>query len=567
MEISHIYALGSVALLLVVIVIVTLNRKAAHQRLSAELLESIQGPAHALSAAGADMAGGEPVFEALSPQGGPAEALTPDEPAVSAVPPGPVVTAAPPGFAPAATSHTPAALSTTDPVANMVASLAEGQGPFSQTELRRLELYRPDRVTAAVAAVEAGLAGKGLDGKRMRLTKIRQYAQALKDGGDLEGAASFSVPSKMAEAQPESHSSPNGSRPSLVKAEKGQTRPTAMPDDSAEPPAAAEETTLEMARPRSEGWPPPDFFENASVDAVVAESLSLSWDDGAGGLSEQPSPLDLTSEASSSEATEATEAVEELAAVEALEAVEVVVPAEAIASIEPIAPAEAVEALPAREEIAEAPREDASPEAGETAVELESDLWERWEADLGEPVEADLSLEAPLAGECDEVLPYEPEPPLAYDRREQESGDTGPVAAEEGPAFETDPGFEAKETSLPAKAAADLVSMGEPQPAEGEGQNSSSSLPAFDLTIATAEDVLALSSQERVDALSFLGPDELERVLGLTDHSELKHAAVDMLEMLGTGESLSILDRLLEAPDPELQLYALDAAERLLERV
>jgi len=39
---------------------------------------------------------------------------------------------------------------------------------------------------------------------------------------------------------------------------------------------------------------------------------------------------------------------------------------------------------------------------------------------------------------------------------------------------------------------------------------------------------------------------------------------IDVLENLGTPASLDVLRRCLDDPDPEIQLYAVDAADRLL---
>lgn len=86
------------------------------------------------------------------------------------------------------------------------------------------------------------------------------------------------------------------------------------------------------------------------------------------------------------------------------------------------------------------------------------------------------------------------------------------------------------------------------------------------------EDNPALASEYRLapaqepgdDDLAPMSPQELARALALSDDIDFKKAAIDALERLGTPEALSQLQHSLEDPDPDVQLYALSAAERLL---
>ena len=69
---------------------------------------------------------------------------------------------------------------------------------------------------------------------------------------------------------------------------------------------------------------------------------------------------------------------------------------------------------------------------------------------------------------------------------------------------------------------------------------------------------------QSADDLSSMSPREIGNSLALSDGIDFKMAAIDALEHLGTPEALSQLQHCLEDPDPDVQLYALSAAERLL---
>jgi hypothetical protein len=75
---------------------------------------------------------------------------------------------------------------------------------------------------------------------------------------------------------------------------------------------------------------------------------------------------------------------------------------------------------------------------------------------------------------------------------------------------------------------------------------------------------VAPAPEQGAEDLASMSPLELGRALGLSDDIEFKKAAIDALERLGTPEALSQLQHALENPDPDVQLHALSAAERLL---
>jgi hypothetical protein len=78
------------------------------------------------------------------------------------------------------------------------------------------------------------------------------------------------------------------------------------------------------------------------------------------------------------------------------------------------------------------------------------------------------------------------------------------------------------------------------------------------------EESLAPPRERSVNDLSSMSPREIGNALALSDEIDYKMAAIDALEHLGTPEALAQLQHCLEDPDPDVQLYALSAAERLL---
>ncbi len=83
-------------------------------------------------------------------------------------------------------------------------------------------------------------------------------------------------------------------------------------------------------------------------------------------------------------------------------------------------------------------------------------------------------------------------------------------------------------------------------------------------SVKTADELLALPSAERADMVAFLEPVELSKVFDGTDDPALKKAIIDTLEHVSNPASLEVLRRCLDDPDPQIQLYALEAADRLL---
>lgn len=93
------------------------------------------------------------------------------------------------------------------------------------------------------------------------------------------------------------------------------------------------------------------------------------------------------------------------------------------------------------------------------------------------------------------------------------------------------------------------------------------SLARLQVTVKTAADVLSLPTVEQVEMVAFLEPWELAAVFQATRSAEVKRAVIDTLTRIASPAALSALGTCLDDPDPAIQVYALDAAERLLGKV
>ena len=86
-------------------------------------------------------------------------------------------------------------------------------------------------------------------------------------------------------------------------------------------------------------------------------------------------------------------------------------------------------------------------------------------------------------------------------------------------------------------------------------------------SVGNAADVLALPAEDQAEMLPFLEPGELTKVFHSAGNKDLKKAVIDTLEHVGSTASLDAIHACLEDPDAEVQLYALDAAERMLGKI
>jgi hypothetical protein len=82
--------------------------------------------------------------------------------------------------------------------------------------------------------------------------------------------------------------------------------------------------------------------------------------------------------------------------------------------------------------------------------------------------------------------------------------------------------------------------------------------------VGTAEHVLSLPAAEQADALATLTAAEIARVLSHSTDRDLKLAALSVLERQGTPDALFAINESMDDSDQDVQLHALEAAERLL---
>jgi len=90
------------------------------------------------------------------------------------------------------------------------------------------------------------------------------------------------------------------------------------------------------------------------------------------------------------------------------------------------------------------------------------------------------------------------------------------------------------------------------------------SLSRLSVKVETAEQLLALPPEERVEMTAFLGPAELVATFRATNDPDLKKAVIDTLEHISSPASLNALGNCFGDSDSDIQLYALEAADRLL---
>jgi hypothetical protein len=80
----------------------------------------------------------------------------------------------------------------------------------------------------------------------------------------------------------------------------------------------------------------------------------------------------------------------------------------------------------------------------------------------------------------------------------------------------------------------------------------------------TAGELMRLPQEDQWKKVVHLEPAELSKVFDQTTDPQLKKAVINRLEDAGNPASLEVLRRCLDDPDPEIQYYALQAADRLL---
>lgn len=405
------------------------------------------------------------------------------------------------------------AVSRPDPLNLALVDILAGWGDLSAEDTKRLELFRAEKVVEAIAAMELPRSKSG-DYARTRLTQLRQYS------ADLERRSRpLQVVSPESEfAMPLSAGAAATEAPGVEAAGAALVAPI----------VAASVVTTPLERKTSlEGdtygggtilpfAPVPAGDATEAGDQVAATAANATIVDFYG------SPIDTVME---EPAAEAPAAEEPDSANPELE------PYEALASYEALVSDEGLESY-------EAPLSYEAPVYYESAVSYQPSAVEEAEQP---PVDAVAAAKLPQ---------YDPDDPESF-------------WAEPQPAWEpaNEPSEIATEPAelLTATAGATAVvgdSLWDEPPADA--------LSRLSVKVETAEQLLALPREERIDMTAFLEPSELTATFRATEDPELKKAVIDTLEHIGSPASLTALGYCFDDPDGDVQRYALEAADRLL---
>lgn len=225
----------------------------------------------------------------------------------------------------------------------------------------------------------------------------------------------------------------------------------------------------------------------------------------------------------------------------------------------------AAEPESAAEEAAELqPAAEATAESKETQISPQPDLEPGPEAPTPHesPVEKSLPESAPEVTEIIKTDEVRTEPLLPLDTTEP-----GEMIADDVLPAEVVPAVpEAVEEEAPEEVEA--IEIGESplpldpvDPVEPPAETYQDAAP---LNHLTAEDLAGIPKEQWGDAFSRLSASETCRLFETSENRDLKMQLVDHVEARGGADALLILDTCLRDPDPEVQLHALNAAEKLL---
>lgn len=408
-------------------------------------------------------------------------------------------------------------------VRSVVMGLLNGRGELTGSELRRIELLRPEKVLAVLDDVEGTLTGRGKEAQRARFLKLRQYAELLAppvatDAAPAEAGESGEAAEYVTEYVTE-YVGASGAEAADARVDMKGDGDTSAPEETEGDVGAGGDRDLSVF-PEEPGTPPGPVFTNTGW----SKEGSADWFPGA--------PSGPPAAAPSAEKE----------------------PAAPLADDEPAAPLDQHESwIPETTEtdvfpepvigeaVWTAPDEEAAMEP-DAAIEVFRDGQEELVEESWDEGPEDMVLEEPM--------------PAVYDA----GGEPDEIPAGPETSIVTDAGSEV------GAGAADAGS-GVATAAEPEGDVAAATPPApgpADLRIETAEEVLALREDERPYALDFLTPAELGRLFASIDDAQLKFAIIDIVSHEPDSDSIDVLEACLDDPDPEVQLHALEAAERLL---
>ena len=363
-----------------------------------------------------------------------------------------------------------------DPLNAALLDILGGWGDLSPEDLKRLELFRPERLAAAVAAIQLPKSKSGE--AKARLGQLRQHS------ADLERRSATAQAASVPQAVPAPAAAAAMAPAATWKVGAPEAATVATPPiaDRAAPPA----------------------FSSMGATAGLAAAVAL----GAARRT-TPESYDKSSAQSSAETEPQTAAV--------------------------VAGAAAV----------------TRPSSVNELASFWADPRPLWETDaqvsLQElPAPTYEEVEIKPSGNGDDAERKEVYPPLTAVPAADEA-QTGALQASEPQASEPH--------TYPPLTSVDTFFWDDPP---------TDSLSRLSVKVETAEQLLALPPQERVDMTAFLGPSELAATFRATSDPELKKAVIDTLEHIGSPASLNALGNCFGDNDCDIQLYALEAADRLL---
>lgn len=579
----------------------------------------------------------------------------------------------------------------TDPLQAVLDSILAGWGDLTDEDTNRLEVFRREKVLAAIAELQVPKEGKGYEYARTRLTQLRRYATQLEqdekrapaseaEEQEFVGMASGAVAAPAA-TPAAAQSTPPATVPetagaaaaaaaagaagmaasagaaalaqtmgaaqipaagTLQQSPRSQTRSwfSLEPEEPEKPVESAQKTT-QAAQPRD--WTAVGYSEDTEETAGSERAGELEWGSDHESRAQVPDEIrspgftwrreeDTPAPAPAAANETITETITEAAPETATEAAPAIIAEtasetaadatpEAATDAAPEIAAEAappdVDTLPLVEPTPFEPFEEAVPfeeivpveETVEEAVPLEEVVEEAVPVVETMPVAEETPVtDAVPFGEVvpfeevapfEEVTPFEEAAPVAEEATPFE--EVAPVVEEAAAVEEAAPVEEAAsdevlfEEAAPAQPApaepdksAKLVADYSAEPTWGsraqtdrtteeavadaaaafwstpEASRKELTARMLSRNVTTAADIFALPEDERVEMLAFLDASELVKVLKTTEDRELKKGVIDTLEHIGGIASLDAIQASLDDPDPEIQLYALDAADRLL---
>jgi hypothetical protein len=379
-----------------------------------------------------------------------------------------------------------------DPLTTALLGILAGWGDLTPEDMKRLELFRPERLAAALAVIQLPKSSSG-DAKA-RLSQLRQYS------ADLDRKALAAQVAAAAAAQP-----------AIVPP------PDAVPAAAA--PTTAATTVTAPARMASGGAFAAAYSDPAPSDHVPSQAAATT-------LAAAVALGTATRADSDSAPAPSTQAEPETAAL--------------VAGAVALTPAVT-------------PNPSDGPPPGSEIEELAS-FWAAprslWDPDGEVPFE---ELPAPSYEEI--AIRHEIRPEASTKAIPNGNGGNG-----DGPSLKEVAPVPPAPLAGAASAGAAMTSAHDFFRDDGPADP----LSRLSIKVETAEQLLALPPEERADMTAFLGPSELAATFRATEDPQLKKAVIDTLEHIGSPASLNALGNCFEDGDCDVQLYALQAADRLL---